>query len=91
MTQFLCVKAALSQTQLLEKAMEFHVASAYWLTHMANNVDQSQFTPITFPLIEPVPQALACIPEFTMENIIDYMQFLRRFRDEQYEVRASSI
>ena len=53
---------------------------------MATSGDLSAFTGIEFPLSEDVPAAMACIPEFTADNIIDFMLFLKRFQDGVYEV-----
>ena len=55
---------------------------------MATSSDHSAFSGVNFPLSEEVPAALACIPEFTADNIIDYMLFLRRFCDSEYEVQV---
>ena len=54
---------------------------------MATSDDHSAFTGIDFPLSEDAPVAMACIPEFTADNIIDFMLFLKRFQDSVYEVK----
>lgn len=87
MTLFLCMKAALTEPGLLELCFNFYTATATYLTHMATSDDHSAFAGIDFPLSEDVPAAMACIPEFTADNIIDFMLFLKRFADSVYEVK----
>ncbi len=87
MTLFLCMKAALSESQLLEHCFQFHIASATYLTHVATSKDLSRFAGISFPLSEDAPRALSYVPEFIADNIMDFMLFIRRFADAMYEVR----
>ena len=84
------MKAALTEPLLLELCFNFHTATATYLIHMATSSDHSAFSGVIFPLSEEVPAALSCIPEFTADNIIDYMLFLRRFQDNVYEVKKCS-
>ena len=91
MTLFLCMKAALSESQLLEHCFQFHIASATYLTHVATSKDLSRFAGISFPLSEDAPRALSYVPEFIADNIMDFMLFIRRFADAMYEVRTSDI
>lgn len=86
MTIFLCMKAALTEPQLLDLCFNFHVATASFLAHNATSSDHTQLSPVTFPLPDTGPLILTCIPEFTTENILDFLLFVRRFKDVLYEV-----
>ncbi len=89
MTLFLCMKAALTEPLLLELCVDFYTATATYLCEMATSRDHSAFQGITFPLSDDVPPAMANIPEFTADNIIDFMLFLKRFQDSVLEVSDS--
>ena len=80
------MKAALTESTLVELGFDFYTATATYLTHMATTEDHSSFGGIDFPLSDKVPRALQYLPEFTADNIIDFMLFLRRFQDTMYEV-----
>ena len=86
MTLFLSIKAALTEPQMLEMAMNFHIATSTWLVQVANNDNVSKFESIEFPLPEAVPLCLTCVPEFIMGNVTDFTMFLHRFKDEMFEV-----
>jgi ubiquitin conjugation factor E4 A len=87
MKLFLCIKAALTEPQLLEMSMNFHIATATWLVQVARANEVTSFEPITFPLPEQVPTALGYVPEFIMGNVTDFTMFLHRFKDDMYEVK----
>ena len=91
MTTFLCLKAALVEPQLLSLSFNFHVATATYLIHMATDGQQTTFKELKFPLPTSVPLCLSYIPEFVAENTLDYLLFLRRFRDSVYEVGCTEF
>ncbi|KAI0207125.1 Ubiquitin conjugation factor E4 A [Lamellibrachia satsuma] len=91
MTRLLCMKAALTQTQMLELCFDFNIASARWLIQVATSRDLTQFHSVTFPLSKNVPQVLACVPEFIAENIIDFLLFLRRFKDSLFQFAGEKL
>ncbi|CAH1794964.1 unnamed protein product [Owenia fusiformis] len=91
MAAFLSLKAAMTDPQLLELSLNFHIASATWLCQLATNENLKEFLPITFPLSDNVPYHLKCIPEFLMDNTTEFMQFLRRFKDSIYEVAGEKL
>lgn len=86
MQLYLCMKAGLTEPRLLEMTFNFHLATATWLIQLARDSDVKGFEPVTFPLPEQVPVALAYTPEFIMGNVTDFTMFLHRFKDELYEV-----
>ena len=86
---FLCIKAALTEPQLLQMSMNFHIATATWLVQVARANEVTSFEPVTFPLPEQVPTALGFVPEFIMGNVTDFTIFLHRFKDDMYEVSLS--
>lgn len=91
MQQYLCIKAALMEPQLLDMLMNFNTATASWLVQVARQSHVTSFESVTFPLPEEVPTALGYVPEFVMENITDYTMFLHRFKDEMYETGGSGL
>lgn len=91
MQLFLCIKAALTEPQLLEMSMNFHIATATWLVQVARVNEVTSFEPVTFPLPEKVPVALGYVPEFIMGNVTDFTMFLHRFKDEMYETGGNGL
>lgn len=91
MTRMLCVKTALTQSQMLELCFDFIIASARWLIQVATSSDFSGFQPVTFPLSKKVPEVLACVPEFIAENIIDFLLFLRRFKESLFQFAGEKL
>ena len=86
MTLYLSMKAALSEPQFLDLCFDFTSATASYLSHVGTSSDSTRFTDITFPLPTGAQPALTGLPEFIMENIVDVMLFVRRFKDHMYEV-----
>jgi len=86
MKWYLCIKAALTEPQLLELTMSFHIATSSWLVQVARESHVTAFEPITFPLPDKVPVVLGYTPEFIMGNVTDFTLFLHRFKDDMYEV-----
>lgn len=83
---FLSLKASLTDPVFLERCFSLHIATASYLVQLASHGAFTEFKPLVFPLVEKTPIALADIPEFVAENIVDFLIFLRRFRDELFEV-----
>ena len=92
MSLFLCLKTALGEPVLLELLAKFNIATATYLVQLSTaGPKQSEFTPVEFPLSDDVPKVLQAVPEFVAENIIDFMLFTRRFKDNMYEVSYTSL
>ncbi|KAL4240196.1 Ubiquitin conjugation factor E4 A [Mactra antiquata] len=91
MQLYLCMKAALTEPTLLEMSMNFHIATATWLTQVAVTNEVTSFQPIQFPLPDQVPSTLGYVPEFIMGNVTDFTMFLHRFKDEMYETGGSGL
>ena len=75
----------------MELLFKFDIATATYLTQVATHGDLTQFSEVTFPLPNRCSEKLTCIPEFVAENIIDYMLFLRRFRDSMFETIGEKL
>lgn len=86
MTIYLSIRAALTEPKLLEMTLNFHIATATWLSLVAVNDNPQCFADVQLPLPVQAPGCLACIPEFIMGNITDFTQFLHRFKDQVFEV-----
>lgn len=92
MTLFLSMKAALSQTQLLEMSLNFHLATASWLSQVAVHPDGGEtFQPITFPLPMETMPALTHIPEYILGNLSDFVIFMHQFKDDMFDVAGDGI
>lgn len=85
------MKAALTEPQLLQMTLNFHMATSTWLAQVARTSDVTGFEPVSFPLPEQVPAVLGYVPEFIMGNVTDFTLFLHRFKDEMYEVKSLQI
>lgn len=79
MTRFLSLKAALVEPNSLELILQFHVASATWLCHLATAERLDTFQPLSLPFSEHGNSRLAYVPEFVIENICDSIVFVKRF------------
>lgn len=89
MTQFLAMKAMLSENDFLEITLNFHIATAVWLNNLAINENEMEaskaFKPISLPLSrEFESKCLKSVPEFIVENVSDFVIFLRRFSDKTF-------
>jgi ubiquitin conjugation factor E4 A len=89
MTQFLAMKAMLSENEFLETMLNFHIATAIWLNNLAINENEMEaskaFKPISLPISrEFESKCLKSVPEFIVENVSDFVIFLRRFSDKTF-------
>nr|KAG5714930.1 hypothetical protein BaRGS_000418 [Batillaria attramentaria] len=92
MTLFLSMKAALSQTQLLEMSLNFHLATASWLCQVAvHPMGTESFQPITYPLPKDTMPALTYIPEYILGNLSDFVIFMHQFKDDMFDVAGDGI
>lgn len=91
MTLYLCMKAALTEPRLVEMSLNFHLATATWLSEIAINEDCKTFEPVKFPLPKIVPLMLTCVPEFIMGNVTDFTLFLQRFKEDMYEMAGDKL
>lgn len=91
MTVFLSLKAALTEPHLLEMCLNFHIVTAVWLSQMAVFGKTTEIKPITFPLPTKVPNVLAIIPEFTIDNLTVFTQFVTRYKSETYQTAGDEL
>ncbi|KAG1682356.1 Ubiquitin conjugation factor E4 A [Nymphon striatum] len=89
MTQFLSLKAALLVPDHLDMMMKFLTSSSIWLVNKAYGKDSSDITDnLKFPLLEVCSKNLVDIPEYLLENIADFVIFLRRFNPHTLEAHG---
>ncbi|EFN84625.1 ubiquitin conjugation factor E4 A [Harpegnathos saltator] len=101
MTKYLALKASLLVPEMLQHLARFHAMTAFWLIqvniHDVNDEEDKQnFAPkqcksVTFPLSEAVPTTLRCIPEFVVENTIEFLCLLRRLNPNTFEEQGPSF
>ena len=84
MTVYLSLKAALSQPVLLDSCFNFYSATATYFVKLFISDDMADSAAVAVPTS--VPIALQCIPELLVENVQDFMLFLRHFKDQLFEV-----
>ncbi len=90
MTAFLNIKTVLNEPVLLDLSNWLFTATSSWLVHLASltNENEEQMQMIKqLPLISKPNRQLSYIPEFIMENITNYLTFLRRFNVQLFEVK----
>ena len=91
-TELLNIKAALLETNLLEKLVKFLCATGSWLVYLGVFADQdyeraTQLTQLQDPELvrQPIKSfnslILSTIPEFFITNIVEFMIFVSRFKE----------
>ncbi|XP_063959654.1 ubiquitin conjugation factor E4 A-like [Lytechinus pictus] len=85
MTLFLSIKTSLLEPQFLEMAFNLHIATARIVTQYATSDDVTVLTTPNLPLQGEPPSHLVTVPECLAENLVTYLQFLRRFAEAKFE------
>eukprot|EP00057_Strongylocentrotus_purpuratus_P025335 XP_011679809.1 PREDICTED: ubiquitin conjugation factor E4 A [Strongylocentrotus purpuratus] len=91
MTLFLSIKTSLLEPQFLEMAFNLHIATARIVTQYATSEDVTLLTTPSLPLQGEPPSQLVTIPECLAENLVTYLQFLRRFAEAKFEDGGESL
>jgi len=91
MQMYLCMKAALTETTLLDLTYSFMVSTATYISHCATTQDNTKLQIVSFPLPQHGTQNLKYMPEFVAENIMNFMVFLKRFQDNMYEMDGEKL
>ncbi|XP_033641514.1 ubiquitin conjugation factor E4 A-like [Asterias rubens] len=91
MSLFLSLRASLLEPKLIQHSWDLHIATARLLIQLATTDDRTTLRTPTYPLPDSTPPALAHIPEFLAENLINFMQFLRRFSEKKFQEGAESL
>jgi hypothetical protein len=100
LTIFFNFKTILNEPRLLELSNALFTATCSWLVHLAltsNDEHRSEGGEEEMKVLKKLPlkiepnRQLSYLPEFIMENIIDYLKFLGRFNVRFFEVRFLEI
>ncbi|CAN7979779.1 unnamed protein product [Ixodes pacificus] len=91
MTRFLSLKAVLLEPDSLEHMLQFHVACATWLCHLATAERLDAFQPLCLPFPEHGNARLAYVPEFVIENICDCIVFVKRFSEKSLALVGTNL
>ncbi|XP_022107418.1 ubiquitin conjugation factor E4 A-like [Acanthaster planci] len=97
MALFLSLRTALLEPQLVQHSWNLHLATARLLIQLATTEDRTTLRMPSYPLppgdegAASVPHCLADVPEFLAENLINFLQFLRRFAEQKFEDGAESL
>lgn len=94
-TIFLNFRTVLNEPRLLELSNALFTATSSWLVHLAASSDgdpksntQEHFNVVKkLPLTTEPNRQLGYIPEFIMENIVNYIIFLGGYNRQFFEVR----
>lgn len=95
MTAFLNMKTVLSEPRLLEFSHAFFIGTASWLIHVASCLKANDYDKTIEPLqslpLNGLPnQILAYLPEFIVENVVNFLTFLGRFNLQLFEVKRTN-
>uniref|UniRef100_A0A8C5W8S2 Ubiquitin conjugation factor E4 A n=1 Tax=Leptobrachium leishanense TaxID=445787 RepID=A0A8C5W8S2_9ANUR len=91
MTIYLCLKAALTEPQMLQNCIHLQVSTSLLLVQIALGNRGTEPVTLCFPVPDVQHSSLAYVPEFFAENLGDFFIFLRRFADDVLETAAESI
>ncbi|KAK1924344.1 ubiquitin elongating factor core-domain-containing protein [Papiliotrema laurentii] len=77
-------------TQLLDPALtrlniNFVTFLMTWLTRLVDPRHQHPTTPISLPLAKEAPMQFRMLPEYLIENVVEYLDFLFRYNPEVLE------
>lgn len=91
MTQYLALKAILSENDFLEMTINFHISTANWLNNLALNPNETEaskaFKEITLPIPRDLEsECLKSVPEFIVENISDFIIYVHRFSEKTFAI-----
>ncbi|XP_020626137.1 ubiquitin conjugation factor E4 A-like [Orbicella faveolata] len=91
----LSLKTHLLNPSLIELGLRFYIATASWLNQLAlagDSFDEmTSFKEVEIPLPTETPTGLLFVPEFIVENMADFIIFLRHFSEETLERAGSSL
>lgn len=91
----LSLKTHLLNPSLIELGLRFYIASASWLNQVAlagDSFDEmTSFKEVEIPLPTQTPKGLLFVPEFIVENMADFIIFLRHFSEETLESAGKSL
>lgn len=97
MPQFLCLQNLIIEPTNDQLLVQFYEATALWLTQAAakipdpNDLEKEINAPsIELPISTPPPKILSSIPEFTLENIIGYLTFIRHFNNQTIDTDSEA-
>ncbi|KAG7211137.1 hypothetical protein KM043_010462 [Ampulex compressa] len=104
MSKYLSLRASLLAPEMLNLLAKFHATTALWLVQvnledLAEEEEESnredymprQCKEPIFPLPELAPDTLSCIPEFLVENTIEFLCVLRRLSPNTFEEQGLSF
>jgi ubiquitin conjugation factor E4 A len=80
MSVYLSTKATLSEPEFLTNSCKFHATTATFLNQISYTSDRSRVVDTSKPLDSINTESLQILPEFLVENLVDFMTFLKRFQ-----------
>jgi ubiquitin conjugation factor E4 A len=91
MTRHLAYKAQLLNPPLIESAFQFYVATAHWLTKLAVGEDIGVDSKVDMQSLKTPSIGLCYIPEFVVEDVVQFVIFVRQFSEMTLEVMGDHL
>ncbi|CAK8675158.1 unnamed protein product [Clavelina lepadiformis] len=91
MAVYLSSKALLTEPEFVKNLGRFQITTACYLNQLAFSDDRSKFHEIKLPCDSGSAASFHHIPEFIVENLADYIVFLRRFKPLGLENLKNSV
>ena len=91
MTTYLSCKAALLVPEVIQLRLQFTIATSRWLCSVALRIPPCGTSLLKFPLPEERNLLLACIPEFCISSVVDFVIFLSRFAPATLEEAGDNL
>lgn len=91
MAVYLSTKATLSEPEFMINSSKFHATTATFLNQISYTSDRSRVVDTTKPLEATNTESLRILPEFLVENLVDFMTFIKRFQPSFLEKMGSFI
>jgi len=82
---FMTTKATLSDPEFISNCTLFQLTTCRFLNQMSYTMDRSKVAQIPLPLVTESPPTLNVLPEFIVENLVDFLLFLKRFEPNKLD------
>ncbi|EDO44825.1 predicted protein [Nematostella vectensis] len=93
--QQLSLKTHLLNPSMIELTLRFYIATTSWINQVAlagdNFLEMTEFVEVAMPLADQTPAALLFVPEFILDNMADFIIFLRHFSEETLETAGKGL
>jgi len=85
MSVFLSIKGTLSEPEFVSNFIRFQLTTACYLNQISFTTNRSEAIPVPLPLTSQPPDTLKHLPEFIVENLVDFLIFCKRHQPSALE------